>query len=304
MRHASPSLLIADLRDDLSRFHLVHYGRRVDGFLMSGHNSGTHWLRFMLSAAIAHHLGLPRPACSSGPESDVFIGNARHPARYPDAPRIGSAHHLPSRLITPLVRRGVVQMPPVVLLVRNIPDALLSYFCKWREDKQLGSLGEYLAREPQPQGVDLWWFIRFFNRWGALSRAMPGRVMVVRYEDLEHDAGLWLRRIWRHWGVSLRDEDVEAGLEVSSRAVVSAHLDPEYREDITPDPQKRLAIRFSPAEAQLVRERLDAHLRHDFGYAPPAEPRRAARIAPLRWRGTQGRAALSMRRRNGLTKRT
>jgi hypothetical protein len=54
------SLLAADLRDDLSRFHLLHYGGKVDGFLISGHNCGTHWLRFMLSAAIAHRLGLPR----------------------------------------------------------------------------------------------------------------------------------------------------------------------------------------------------------------------------------------------------
>ena len=44
------ALLAADLRDDLSRFHLLHYGDRVDGFLISGHNSGTHWLRFMPSS--------------------------------------------------------------------------------------------------------------------------------------------------------------------------------------------------------------------------------------------------------------
>ena len=50
MRDPGFRLLLADVRDDLSRFHLLHYGARVDGFLVSGHNSGTHWLRFMLSA--------------------------------------------------------------------------------------------------------------------------------------------------------------------------------------------------------------------------------------------------------------
>ena len=83
------SLFAADVRDDLSRFHLLHYGDRVDGFLISGHNSGTHWLRFMLSAAIANRLDLPRPAYSSGPESDVYIGHARHRRRFPRRP--GSA---------------------------------------------------------------------------------------------------------------------------------------------------------------------------------------------------------------------
>jgi hypothetical protein len=54
------SLLAADLRDDLSRFHLLHYGGKVDGFLISGHNCGTHWLRFMLSAATAWACPGPR----------------------------------------------------------------------------------------------------------------------------------------------------------------------------------------------------------------------------------------------------
>lgn len=278
---AARSLFVADLRDDLSRFHLVHYGRQVDGFLISGHNSGTHWLRFMLSAAIANHLGLPRPRRSSGPQSDVFIGNARHPRRYAHAPRIGSAHHLPSRLIAPLAGRGLLPMAPVVLLVRSIPDALLSYFCKWREAKALGTLDAYLARAPAPQGVDLWWFIRFFNRWGALLRAAPDKVLVVRYEELQAAPGAAVRRIWAHWGVRLTDADVAAAVAVSSRGALAAHLDPDYGEDITPDRATRLALRFSPAQAELVRERLAEHLRHDFGYQRPASETEAARSSPL-----------------------
>src|SRR5258708_7485268 len=124
-------LLAADLRDDLSRFHLLHYADRIDGFLISGHNSGTHWLRFMLSTAIAHRLELPRPAYSSGPQSDLYIGNARHRRRFAQAPRIGSSHHMPSRLVALLGLLGLVRLPPVVLLVRRIPDSLISYFFKW-----------------------------------------------------------------------------------------------------------------------------------------------------------------------------
>ena len=94
MRHEyGLSLFATDLHDDLTRFHLLHYGDRVDGFFVSGHNSGTHWLRFMLSAAIASRLDLPRPAYSSGPQSDLYIGHARHRRRFPQAPKIGSSHH-------------------------------------------------------------------------------------------------------------------------------------------------------------------------------------------------------------------
>jgi hypothetical protein len=268
-------LLAADLRDDLSRFHLLHYADRVDGFLISGHNSGTHWLRFMLSTAIAHRLELPRPAYSSGPQSDLYIGHARHRRRFPQAPRIGSSHHMPSRLVALLGAVGLVKLPPVVLLVRRIPDSLLSYFFKWREAKGLGALDRYLAKAPTAQGVDLWWFIRFFNRWGLLSRIFRERVMVVRYEDVQRDPETWVRRIWDHWGVTLDDEDLAAAMSVSSRDAVQAHLDPEYGEDITPDPQARVAVRYAEPEVALLEARLAQHLRFDFGYGPArlAEPR-------------------------------
>jgi hypothetical protein len=266
MREFGLPLFMADARDDLSRFHLLHYARRVDGFLISGHNSGTHWLRFMLSSAIANHLALPRPAYSSGPQSDVYIGHARHPRTHPQAPRIGSAHHMPSRLIALLGALRVLRLPPVVLLVRDIPDSLLSYFFKWREAKQLGALDAYLARAPSAFGVDLWWFIRFFNRWGLLKRVFPRAVMVVRYEDVERDPNLWVRRIWSHWGVELTDTDVAAAMEVSSRAAVSAYLDPDYGEDITPDRAARRAVQYAPGDTALVEQRLAQYLRHDFGY--------------------------------------
>lgn len=260
------SLLAADVRDDLSRFHLLHYGSRLDGFLISGHNSGTHWLRFMLSAAIAHRLSLPPPAYSSGPHSDVFIGHARHRRKFPQAPRIGSSHHMPSRLVAVLGALRLARLPPVVLLVRRLPDSLISYFFKWREIKQLGALDGYVARRPSAQGVDLWWFIRFFNRWGRLRRVFPKVVMVVRYEDVEHDPETWIRRIWAHWGVTLDEADLAAAMAVSSRQALQARLDPEYGEDIAPDRQARLAVQYTAADIAILERRLARHLRHDFGY--------------------------------------
>jgi hypothetical protein len=282
MGHPGLRLLVADVRDDLSRFHLLHYGRTVDGFLVSGHNCGTHWLRFMLSAAIAHKLDLPGPKRSSGPQSGDFIANARHPRRHPQAPVIGSSHHMPSRLVAALGRLGLYRLPPVVVLVRNIPDALTSYFCKWRNEKALGGLGEYVGRGPSPQGVDLWWYIRFFNRWGLLRAVFPDQVLVVRYEDLQSDPDGWVRRIWAHWGVELSDADVAAAVALSSREAVAERLDPAYGETIVPERQVRGETRLSWDEGAVVGLRLVAHLRCDFGYSARLRRRRqAAREALL-----------------------
>ena len=275
-------LLAADLRDDFSRFHLLHYRDRVDGFLVSGHNSGTHWLRFMLSTAIAHRLALPPPARSSGPESDLYIGNARHRRRVPQAPRIGSSHHMPSRLVALLGALGLARVPPVVVLVRHIPDSLISYFYKWREAKRLGSLADYLARRPAAQGVDLWWFIRFFNRWGLLKRALPQAVMVVRYEDLQRDPQTWVRRIWAHWGVELDEADLAAAMAVAPREAVQARLDPGYGEDIAPDRQARLALQYAEPDIALIEARLAERLRHDFGYGAAVRPAGPRAHAPGR----------------------
>ncbi|MBS0334855.1 MAG: sulfotransferase domain-containing protein [Proteobacteria bacterium] len=278
-------LFAADVRDDLSRFHLLHYGDRVDGFLISGHNSGTHWLRFMLSAAIAHHLDLPRPIYSSGPLSDVFIGHAKHKRLFPQAPKIGSSHHMPSRLIAVLGAVRFIRLPPVVLLVRNIPDSLLSYFFKWREAKALGELEGYVGRAPRAQGVDLWWFIRFFNRWGRLKQVFPSSVLVVRYEDLQHDPATWVRRIWAHWGVTLGEADVRAAMAVASRTAVQACLDPAYGEDVAPERVAREACRYGELETAMLEQRLARHLRHGFGYATSVGGQAAAA------RSSQGAAA-------------
>jgi hypothetical protein len=236
----------------------------------------------MLSAAIAHRLDLPRPAYSSGPQSDLYIGHARHRRRFPQAPKIGSCHHMPSRLVALLGALRIIRLPPVVLLVRHIPDSLLSYFFKWRETKGLGRLDDYLAREPSAQGVDLWWFIRFFNRWGALQRIFPRQVLVVRYEDVGRDPEAWVRRIWAHWGVELDEADVAAAVAVSSRAVVQAHLDPAYGEDIAPDRAARQACRYAERDAAVLEQALSRHLRHAFGYAASVRaPEAATREASL-----------------------
>jgi hypothetical protein len=258
--------LAADLRDDLSRFHLLHYRRKVDGFLISGHNSGTHWLRFMLSAAIAHRLGLPRPGHSSGPQSDLYIANARHRRRFAQAPRIGSAHHTPSRLVAVLGALRLLRLPPIVLLVRRPPDSLISYFFKWREAKNLGGLGDFVARPPSIRGVDLWWFIRFFNRWGLLKAAFGETVLLVRYEDVASDPATWVKRIWSHWGVELSDADLAAAMAVSSREAVQAHLDPAYGEDVAPQRKARLAVQYAERDIAVLERRLARHLRCDFGY--------------------------------------
>jgi hypothetical protein len=257
-----------DLENDLQAFHLVRYAASVDGFLATAKNSGTHWLRFMASHAIARHLRLAPPETSSGPGSDAFIGHPKHTKVHAKAPRIGSSHNIPSRLITVAAETGMLDLPPTAVLVRDPREALASYYVKWAETYDLGTFAEFLRR-PAPgrkKVDDVWWFVRFFNRWGALAQALPERVLVLRHEDLKADPGAGVRKLWAHWGVTLDDEAVAAAVAVSSKQAIAAKLDPTYGEAIVPAEAKRAAVVWTDEDRAYLSALMRGHLRHDFGY--------------------------------------
>lgn len=246
----------------------MRYAGRVDGYLVTAKNSGTHGLRFMLSHAIAHHQGLPPPPTSSGPASNDFIGHPKNGWGYPDIPKIGSSHNIPSRVMSLVGARDLMQLPPTVVLVRDPREALASYYVKWAERYGLGSFSDYLRR-PAP-GLkkidDVWWFIRFFNRWGEALAARPSDILVVRHEDMKRDPAGTIRQVWGHWGVLLGEDDVAAGVAVASRDAVARGLDPTLGETIIPDERKRDAVVLSEADRAYLENVFARHLRHDFGY--------------------------------------
>lgn len=268
MASESIRLALKDLDSDLSSHHLMRYAGRVDGYLVTAKNSGTHGLRFMLSHAIAHHLGLPPPAASSGPASNDFIGHPKNGWAWPETPKIGSSHNIPSRVMSLIGARDLMQLPPTVVLVRDPREALASYYVKWVERYELGSFSDYLRR-PAPglkKVDDVWWFIRFFNRWGEALAARPSDIAVVRHEDIKGDPAETIRRVWAHWGVALGEADIAAGVAVASRDAVARGLDPTLGEAIIPDERKRDAVILSDADRAYLEEVFARHLHHDFGY--------------------------------------
>ena len=264
-------LLLRDLQSDLSSFHLLKYSRRVDGYLFSSKNSGTHWLRAMLSAAIASHLGMEPPTYSNGPAADAFICHPKKPRQRPDAPKIGCSHTIPSRLtLIPLMLGQVFpnlgRLPPTVVLARHIPEALSSYYVKWSGLMTLGELSDFVRR-PAPGRKridDVWWYIRFFNRWGWIARMAPRDVLVVRYEQLMSDPAPLIRRIWAHWGVALSDADVAAGVEAGRRSRMVERLDPTWDEAVVSTPENRARGRLSPSDRAFLWRLLAQHLRYSL----------------------------------------
>ena len=254
---------------NMSNFHLVHH-RHVDGILASAKNSGTHWLKFVLSHAIANEFGVEPPSHSSGPAWDDIIGNPRVAPRYEHLPRITSTHTIPSRLITLPVARHLTTIPPVVVLVRDIRDALISNYVKWHGLAYHGNatFPEYVRGDVRGKRyvADTWWYTRFHNHWGDIASAFPSRTLIVRYEDLQSDPRETIRAICGHFGISLSEESLDAGLNVVDKKTIHEKLDPCEKRTIIRDQTESITAKFSPECTKILRSILGRHLRYDYGY--------------------------------------
>lgn len=260
------ALFLQDRRVDVSNFFLYEF-RKVNGFLITGKNSGTHWLKYMLSCAIAHEWDVPPPAFSSGETAHDIIGNPRTSRPRPDVPRIASSHTIPSSaFIWPWLNR-LLRHPPVVVLVRDIEEALISHYVKWRNEYGV-SFDEYLHGDPTARRfkADIWWYIRFFNRWGAISDSRPDDVLVLRYEELQHDPKAALIATATQWNIRLTDDSIRSALYYASRDAMKSRLDPAFAETVIPAPRAKKELGVTSAHRAYIRRTLARHLRHNLGY--------------------------------------
>jgi Sulfotransferase domain len=238
-----------------------------DGFLITGQHSGTHWIKWMLSHAIAYRYGIPPPRYINNESSNELIGHPKHPRLYPMLPRVASSHSIPPYALQWSWVRGVRKPPPYTVVVRDVRDILISNYEKWRAIYNV-PFSHYVAGDPLGKAYvcDAWWYVRFANRWGDIAQRHPKETLVLRYEDFREDPKDGLRQICDHFGLDLRDDDIDAGMAVGSKEIMMRHQDPSVDEKpVRPDGQGD--TRFSQSDLLVLAGILRRHLRHDFGYA-------------------------------------
>ncbi|MEZ0224070.1 MAG: sulfotransferase domain-containing protein [Alphaproteobacteria bacterium] len=247
--------------------------RDYQGFLVTGQHSGTHWVKWMLSNALAHHYGVAPPRFFNNASSNDLIGHPKHPRLHPQLPRIASTHSIPAYALQWGWVRGLLPLPPYALLVRDMRDVLISNYEKWRH-KYNTSFSNYLAGDPQAKTyvTDPWNYTHFLNRWGDLASRYPQETLVLRYEDFRRDKVQSLERISKHFRLPLTAADLEAGAAAGSKEIMAQHQDPSVDErPIRPDGEGD--TRFSDEDMALLRRILERNLRHDFGYDYLDRPR-------------------------------
>jgi hypothetical protein len=241
--------------------------RDYDGILITGQHSGTHWIKWMLSHALASRHDLPPPLYHNNASSNDLVGQPREHRRF-----VAATHTIaPYALEWGWARIG---LPPYVVVVRDIRDVLISNYEKWRGVRYDVDFSTYVAGDPTGKAYvcDVWWYVHLLNRWGAVAGRFPAQTLVMTYEDFRRDALAGLTAIGRQFKLDLRDQDLAAGVAAGDKEIMQAHQDPSVQErPVRLD--GHVGATFSPADTALLQGILERNLRHDFGYDYFTTPR-------------------------------
>jgi hypothetical protein len=243
------------------------------GFLVTGQHSGTHWIKWMLSHAVAHRYGVEPPRYFNNASSNELIGHPKHKRIHPHLPRIASTHSIPPYALDWKWLRALHRPPPYAVVVRDMRDVLVSNYEKWRADYAT-PFSRYVAGDPRGKAYvcDAWWYVRFLNRWGDIAARYPKETLVLRYEDFRREPLENLRRLARHFSLNLSDADLRAGIAVGSKDYMARRQDPNVAEQpVRPDGAE--GARFSARDLEVLGGILERNLKHDFGYAYLDTPR-------------------------------
>jgi len=269
------------LRRDLGNLSLLAR-RDFDGFIVSMHQSGTHWLKFMLGHLASRAFEVPPPSHIG---DNSVVGHPKSPPRYPGLPRIVQSHGIPSPLVHAWFVHRLLRFPPYVLLVRDVRAALVSHYEKWKGRYGV-PFSTYLRGDPAGRRYDkdIWWDIRFLNAWSRVLERMPERVLVLRYEDLRADPVRSLRAVWRHFGLAEQPalEYALAAERADKRTMARVERPGDDLKVVRLDERSPFAW-YAPADREFLVLTLAERLRADFGYdyARWEQSERAAGEQPL-----------------------
>ena len=253
------------LRDDLFRWTLFRH-RDVDCHVVTGQQSGSHWLNHLLAEAICLQYGVDRPRHI---DDRVLIGHPRDIKPRPDVPQFVWTHHAPSPVIHSIPFRNWLTFPKYLVLVRDIRAAMVSRYEKRKEDFQM-SFAEYIREQrffANPNKWDLIRRISFFNAWGRVRTVMPHNVHIVHYESLIRDAAGELQRAWEFVGLPIRDPDIfHRAAEASTKEKMSRREEPGRRLDLVRKDNRDPVEWFDQSDRQYFSRRCRKWLKHPLGY--------------------------------------
>jgi len=261
----------ARITRDLTNLSLVRH-RNSDGHIISMHQSGTHWLRNMLSLAMAKAYGLPEPEYI---QDNDFICAPQDPSKYAHIPRIVSSHQIPSPLVTNRLALSLIKLPDYVLLMRDPRVIAASHYRRFEARYKI-PFSEYLRAnvallqqnaKRHKFDKDIWWDIRFQNSWARMLQLRPGHIHLVRYEELRRDTASHLRVIMQFLHMPEIDEQTLAWcIEQSSKESMAQKESPDIAHKVVHEDKKNPLAIYSEEDKRFFLETYRKYCKADFGY--------------------------------------
>jgi hypothetical protein len=246
---------------------------RLQGCLVTSKNSGTHWIKYMLSVALADTYGVDPPQYFSEAATQNYIGSPKHVSPFAELPVLAFAHTIPHALFDYRPLHDIFGLPPYVLQVRHPMQILASHHAKWSHELQTDWL-TYLQGDPDGRTYrcDIFWLARFWNRWGELLQRFPDRILRVQYEEVQADPRSALNAISTHWGLKLAPQSVEMAVEAGTKDAMARKIDPAAEKNVLQRRSDSLEILFSGEALRLYQDKVSAIFRYDLGYDLMALP--------------------------------
>jgi len=241
--------------------------RAFEGHITSPKQSGTHWVKYLLSLVLAELYDLPEPEHI---RSNAIVGHPKAPPRYPGIPRIVTSHNHAHYVMRAPWAFRFFQLPRFLVLLRDPQAILVSNYEKWNSDYQV-DFATYLRGDVRGKAfvTDIWEIMRFFNSWGPVAAVHPDAVMIQRYEDILADPEIAFTRICAHFGIAgARPEVLARAIARSTREEMAKRPDPaeDHADKIVNVAPRDLEGWFDDAARDFLRETCRRNLRYDFGY--------------------------------------
>ena len=238
---------------------------RFDGIVATMHQSGTHWLKFMLAHVLAKTYDLPPPAHIG---DRVLIGRRKDPPVYPQIPRLVITHTIPHYLFRSRALLKIFNYPPYVILVRDIRDALVGHYEKWKSKYNV-NFSTFLRGDVRGKKYydDIWLRIRFLNGWGAVVKRNPEQAMVLRYEDLIADTPGQLARVCDHFNIEgITPELLKESVAASSKSEMSGLEKPDMEMTVVRFDTRPPDDWYCADDRRFFAELCRRNLKYTFGY--------------------------------------
>jgi len=251
------------LRRDCFNLSLLAH-RDFDTMLVTMHQSGTHWLKYMLTLALTEKLGVEKPEYI---QSDIFFGN---PSTYQcdyEIARIASTHSIPHSFIGSKLFNKILRFPKYLVLVRDIRSSLVSNFEKWKDHPEYKDFSTFLRGDEKGKrfNSDIWWCMRFYNAWGRVLKNIPNTTMFVRYEDLMINTYDVLKDISDFLQLELSEEQLQHSIYSASKNKMRIKHDPTALVVVRDEKRNSIAW-FSEKDKKFFIDTCKDHLKYNFGY--------------------------------------